>query len=533
MDNNNLWWRDGIIYHIFPHSFSDSNGDGWGDLPGITSRLDYLKDLGVDALWISPIYPSPQVDFGYDVSDYFSVDPRFGSLQDFDDILQAAHARGIHIILDLVLNHTSDQHPWFLSSRKSRQDPYHEWYLWADPQLEGKTPNNWKSVYGGEGWEWDPNLGQYYFHMFFKQQPDLNWRCPAVRQKMLEVFRFWLDRGVDGFRLDVFNAYYKEANLQDNPPHIGVRRFDRQRHIHDMDQPEMLPLLAEIRQMLDSYPQRFAVGETFMPTVEKAAGYCRPGLLHAAFNFEFMNSAWRPQAFLGAIQRWEAAISPESWPTYFLNCLDNPRAATRYHTGEDDARLKVAAVMLLTQRGTPVLYYGEEIGMRDIQRKRQEIIDPLARYYWPFHPARDGCRAPMQWDGTAGAGFSSGTPWLPLHSDSTWRNVETQQNDGQSLWHVYQKVIQLRRETEALRRGMFMPLSYEPRRMLAYLRQTSDQSVLVALNFSRRPTALVMGRELLRDSWRLLFSTHRDQMQPIEDRRLMLAPYEALILSNA
>ncbi len=402
-----LWWRDGVIYQIYPRSFADSNQDGLGDLSGVLSHLDYLSDLGIDAIWLSPIYPSPDVDFGYDVADYCTIDARFGTLEDFDHLVSECHRRGIHIILDLVLNHTSDQHPWFKAARRSRADPYHDWYLWRDPRPGGKPPNNWESVVGGKAWEYEPGISQYYYHSYFRQQPDLNWRNPQVRQAMLDVFRFWLEHGADGFRLDVFNIYFKHPDFLDNPSKIGLRGYDRQRHLYDRDQPEMLPMLAEIRQLLDSYPERYLVGEPEFSDARQSAYYCGKDRLHQAFNFELLNAGQSPRRYLSAIQRWEAALSPEAWPCYCLNNHDRPRTASRFCHGEEDARAKITAALLLTLRGTPLIYYGEEIGMRDISLGYNQILDPVGKRYWPIYKGRDGCRSPMQWDASHFAGFTS------------------------------------------------------------------------------------------------------------------------------
>ena len=294
MKKDFLWWRDGIIYQIYPRSFADANNDGIGDLQGIIGKLEYLQTLGVDAIWLSPIYPSPDVDFGYDVADYKAIDPKFGTIKDFEQLVKEAKKRDIHIILDLVLNHTSDQHEWFIESKKSKDNPYHDWYIWQDPKPNGDPPNQWQAVFGGPAWEFDPNIGQYYYHMFYKEQPDVNWRNPAVRAEMLDVFRFWLKKGVDGFRLDVFNAYFKDPQLRENPRKFGIRPFDQQKHIYDCSQPEMFPLLNEIRSMLDQYKQAYAVGESFLATTEQSAGYCGDGKLHAAFNFDFAENRWHP-----------------------------------------------------------------------------------------------------------------------------------------------------------------------------------------------------------------------------------------------
>lgn len=536
------WSENGIIYQIYPRSFADSDGDGIGDLNGIAGRLDYLAGLGVDAIWLSPIYPSPDVDFGYDVTDYCAVDPKFGTLEDFDALVAAAHARGIHIILDLVLNHSSDQHPWFAASKTDRSSPTRDTYLWADPAPGGGPPNNWQSVFGGSGWEYEPQTGQYYFHMFYKEQPDLNWRNPQVRQAMLDVFRFWLERGVDGFRLDVFNVYFKDARLTSNPPALGLPfyGFSRQRHIHDFDQPELLPLLGEIRAVLDEYQARdgrprFVVGETFLSSAERAAKYCGPDRLHAAFNFEFLSAPLRPRAILERIQRWEHALGGESWPNYVFNNHDTPRSATRWKPPlfrpEDDGRLKAAAALLLTLRGTPFIYYGEEIGMRDIPiRRREDVLDPIGKRFWPVMKGRDGCRSPMQWDASPSAGFTAGAaPWLPVHQNHVTRNVQAQLADPGSLLHFYRRLIALRRSVPALTQGMFQPITYDTRYLLAYLRQTSEQTVLVALNFSGRRQRLVLGGNLKGHRWSLLLSSCREQMPTIRGGLLPLAPYEAAV----
>jgi len=485
MKKDFLWWRDGIIYQIYPRSFADANNDGIGDLQGIIGKLEYLQTLGVDAIWLSPIYPSPDVDFGYDVADYKAIDPKFGTIKDFEQLVKEAKKRDIHIILDLVLNHTSDQHEWFIESKKSKDNPYHDWYIWQDPKPNGDPPNQWQAVFGGPAWEFDPNIGQYYYHMFYKEQPDVNWRNPAVRAEMLDVFRFWLKKGVDGFRLDVFNAYFKDPQLRENPRKFGIRPFDQQKHIYDCSQPEMFPLLNEIRSMLDQYKQAYAVGESFLATTEQSAGYCGDGKLHAAFNFDFAENRWHPSRFLKSVQNWYEALSAEAWPNNFLSNHDMKRAASRYCFREDDRRAKVAAAMLLTLKGTPFIYYGEEIGLRDIPiRKKSDVKDPIGQRYWPLHKGRDGCRAPMQWSSEINAGFSQCDPWLPVHSDYPTRNVTQQSSDPDSLLNFYKKIIKIRRSEPALQRGNFTPLNEDPKHILAYQRQHNDDNLTILLNFT-------------------------------------------------
>lgn len=539
--NDFLWRRDGVIYQIYPRSFADSDGDGLGDLPGIISRLDYLADLGIDAVWLSPVYPSPDKDFGYDVSDYCDIDPRFGTLADFDRLVAEAHRRGIRVILDMVMNHTSDQHAWFKESRSSRNNPKRDWYIWRPPSIsphfrkkwgESKrgvgVPNNWQASFGGKAWEYDPLTGQYYLHLFTKEQPDVNWRNPEVRKAQLEAFRFWMERGVDGFRLDVFNAYFKHPDFPDNPPKFGLRGFDRQRHIYDVDQPEMMPLLNELRALLDidTYPERYAVGETYLATPQKTVSYCGPDKLHAAFSFDFTSAEliypWNPRWIMDQIARREEMFNAAGiWPTTVMSNHDLPRAASRYAKGEEDARAKIAMTLLLTLRGTPFLYYGEEIGMRDIRLRRSEILDPPGKRYWPIYKGRDGCRSPMQWDDSAYAGFSTARPWLPVNSNYIHRNVLAQRADSDSIFNFTKKLLALRKEIPALRRGDFTPLE-TPRGILAYLRRMEEQSVLVMANFSacdRKYTPPDGG-------WHVLFTNAKN----LQDTSSNLSPHEVRLL---
>ena len=540
-----LWWRDGIIYQIYPRSFADSNGDGLGDLPGITARLDYLVDLGIDAIWLSPFYPTPDADFGYDVSDHAAVDPRFGTLEDFDRLVAASHRRGIHLVLDLVLNHTSDQHPWFRESCASRDNPKRDWYIWKSPSVSsyfrGKwgeskrgAPNNWQAAFGGPAWEYDETTGQYYLHMFLAEQPDVNWRNPEVRKAQLDVVRFWLARGVDGFRLDVFNAYFKDAQFRNNPTKFGLRGFDRQRHGYDCDQAEMIPLLNELRAILDAHPERYAVGETFFATPEKVLYYSGPDRLHAAFSFDFTPTdlfyPWNPAWLLKQIQRREALFTGEHWPTTVLSNHDIPRTATRYTHGERDALAKIAMALLLTLRGTSFMYYGKEIGMRDVSLRRGEIMDPPGKRYWPIFKGRDGCRSPMQWDDTPFAGFSSAKPWLPVHLNYHQRNVAAQREDPDSLLNFTRKLIALHKKVPALRRGEFVLLMTKPRDALVYLRRTTSQSVLVALNFHDRRVYELLDQDVSGKRWRSLLAARDDGAVLLSDNCLELAPHQVRLL---
>jgi alpha-glucosidase len=533
VDEKYVWWRDGVIYQIYPRSYKDDNQDGIGDLEGILSKLDYLKDLGVDAIWLSPVYPTPDRDFGYDVSNYIDIDPRFGTLAVFDRLIKAAHSYNIHVIMDLVLNHSSDQHPWFIQSRSSKDNEKRDWYLWKPANKNGRMPNNWQSVFGGPGWQLDPITGEYYFHMFLKEQPDLNWRNPQVRQAMLGVFKFWLERGVDGFRLDVFNGYFKDKDFQNNPLRPGLRGFDRQKHIHDADQPEMIPLLGEIREMLDSYGERYTVGETFLATPEKAHNYSGPGKLHAAFNFVVNEQPWQSEKLRRKIMEWEMLNQPDGWPNYVFNNHDIPRTTTRYNFDAEDHMAKVAATLLLTLKGTPFLYYGEEIGMQDISLKRQEIMDPPGKKFWPIYKGRDGCRSPMQWDSNINAGFSTVKPWLKLHPGYKDRNVEKQLSDPYSLLSYYRTLIDLRKQKASLHKGAIQMLDDTPNGIIAYIREYENNRIIVLLNLTKKAVKYGMPKELDPTSQiTLLDSTPEWGFRINEKHFISIGPMQSLILEH-
>jgi len=525
-----LWWQEGVIYQIYPRSLMDSNGDGIGDIAGIMEKVDYLQDLGVDAIWLSPLYPSPDVDFGYDVSHYTDIDPKFGSLEEFDRLVKTAEKSGVHIIMDLVLNHSSDQHAWFMQSRVSRNNPYKDWYIWQDAKPDGKPPNNWLSVFGGSGWEWNDDRQQFYYHMFTKEQPDLNWRNPQVRRNIMDVLKFWLDRGVKGFRLDVFNVYFKDKLLRDNPQQsFGLRPFDRQQHIYDCNRSELMDLLAEMRSILDSYQDAYMVGETFLSTPHKAASYCGDEMLHQAFNFTFLECGWQAQRFSRAVENWESMLGASNWPNYVLNNHDVIRSATRYGIGEDDERLKLAAVMLLTLRGTPFMYYGEEIGMRNIRLTRSQVMDPVGKKYWPFHKGRDGYRSPMQWDASLNSGFSTGKPWLPLHKNYHSRNVAEQSQNASSLLSCYRDLLSLRRQHAVLRQGSITIMDGMPGGVFAYERRLTNQTIIVLLNFMKVRRQIPLSRN--GKNWQLIFST-KGVNTDISTESVWLAADEGLVLQE-
>jgi alpha-glucosidase len=539
------WWQTGVVYQIYPRSFADSNGDGIGDLAGILEHLDYLGgapgSLGIDAIWLSPIYPSPDFDFGYDVADYIGVDHRFGDLADFERLVAACHARGIKVILDLVLNHSSHRHAWFKASRASRSGPFADWYIWRDapgltPGGRRRRPNNWRSFFGGSAWTWDETRGQFYMHTFLPQQPDLNWRNPEVRAALLAAVRTWLDRGVDGFRLDVFNTFFKDAELRSNPPVPGVRGgWGGQVHLFDRNQPELAGALAELRELVDEAPGRMTVGELFDGSFAEAAAYTVPR--HLTFDWALLGLPWSAAAFADAIRKRDDLFGPDRWPANVLSNHDQPRHASRYDADPPgdrslgDARAKVLAALLMTLRGTPFLYYGEEIAMRSLEIANAVALDPPARRSTPRFPwwNRDQARGPMSWRPGAGGGFTTGRPWLPVAPDASSRNVEDQAADPESVLSVYRRLTRLRREIPALARGDQELLDAGDPDVVAYRRHAEGRSAFVALNFASRPATVQLPEARNDGGWRIALSTHGRSADHVLGETLMLAPLEACI----
>ncbi|MBV9973889.1 MAG: DUF3459 domain-containing protein [Hyphomicrobiales bacterium] len=479
------WWQRGIIYHIYPRSFQDSNADGVGDLAGIRRRLDYLGWLGVDALWISPIYPSPMTDFGYDVSDYCDIDPLFGTLAEFDALVKAVKARGLKLVLDLVPNHTSDRHPWFVESRTNRHNAKRDWYIWRDPGPGGGAPNNWLSNFGGSAWEFDRATGQYFYHAFLKEQPDLNWRNREVRDAIYDVMRFWLERGVDGFRVDVIWHLMKDAGFRDNPPNPAYQQgrpeIERLLQLHSADQPEVHGVIAEMRRLIERYPGRVLIGEIYLP-LDRLVRYYGEDLsgAHLPFNFQLIQAGWNARTLASMIKEYEAALPNGGWPNWVLGNHDQHRVATRI--GPQQAR--VAAMLLLTLRGTPTLYYGDEIGMEDVPIPTGSARDPWQLREPGLGVGRDPQRTPMQWDDSANAGFTTGTPWLPLSSNYAKCNVEKLAASEGSILRLYRDLIDLRHRFPALSTGGFRLLT-EGGDILAYERFDENECFEVYLNLSR------------------------------------------------
>jgi alpha-glucosidase len=471
-----------VIYQIYPRSFQDSDGDGVGDLSGIRRRLDHVADLGADAIWISPIFVSPMADFGYDIADYRGIDPLFGTLEDFDALVADAHGRGLKVILDLVPNHTSDQHPWFTESRSSRTSPKRDWYIWRDGR-DGGPPNNWISNFGGSAWQWDEATGQYYYHAFLAAQPDLNWRNPEVQAAMHDVLRFWMERGVDGFRVDVIWHLMKDPDLRDNPPNPGYAPgqpdINRLLQVHSADHPDIHDVIAGMRRVVDEYPERVLIGEIYLP-IERLMAYYGRDLdgTHLPFNFHLLLAAWQAPEVARIIREYEGALPPGGWPNWVLGNHDQPRIAARVGT----AQARVAAMLLLTLRGTPTLYYGDEIGIEHVPVPADLVQDPWERNEPGLGFGRDPQRTPMQWDGSENAGFTTGRPWLPLTQDWSSRNVAALGGNPASILALYRQLLALRRRIPALSVGSYEEV-FSSEEAIAYLRADGDARVLVALNF--------------------------------------------------
>jgi alpha-glucosidase len=500
------WWQKGVIYQIYPRSFQDSNGDGIGDLNGILSRLDYLVGLGIDAVWLSPIFPSPMADFGYDVADYCDVDPIFGTLDDFDRLLAALHSAGLKLILDFVPNHTSDRHPWFLESRSSRTNAKRHWYIWRDPRPDGAPPNNWISEFGGPAWTLDETSGQYYYHAYLREQPDLNWRNPEVRAAMLDVLRFWLARGVDGFRVDAIHHLVEDEQLRDNPLNpewredmSPARRLIR---LRTMDQPEVHEAIAAMRRVADEYGGRLMIGEAYLP-IDRLMAYYGVNLtgFHLPFNFHLISAPWKPAAIADLIETYERALPTGGWPNWVLGNHDRSRVASRL--GQDQAC--VAAMLLLSLRGTPTIYQGEELGMQDAAIDPADVQDPWEKNVPGLGLGRDPVRTPMLWSGELHGGFTTGKPWLPVDLAET-ADISRQRGDRTSMLSLYRALLELRRTEPALTIGSYEPVA-QSGSMLVYQRRYRDRTLQIALNLSDKPQALPPEMS----AGRILLSTKPDR----------------------
>jgi alpha-glucosidase len=527
--NQFLWWQAGIVYQIYPRSFKDSNGDGVGDLAGVIERLDYLVWLGVDAIWLSPIYPSPMADFGYDIADFTAIDPLFGDLATFDKLLEEAHVRQLKVILDFVPNHSSDEHEWFKQSRSSRSDPKHDWYIWRDPRPDGEPPNNWLSHFGGSAWEYDANLGQYYLHTFHTKQPDLNWRNPEVRQAMYEVMRFWFDRGVDGFRIDVLPFLIKDEGLRDNPLNPDWQPGDafhfRIFRVYSEDQPEVQQVVEEMRRLAEEYDERVLIGEIYLP-YEKLVRYYGENLngIHLPFNFQLiLLNDWKAPTVRQLVESYEAALPEGAWPNWVLGNHDNFRPATRLGT----VQARVAQMLMLTLRGTPTCYYGDELGMHSIKIPPELAHDPQEKSSPGF--GRDPHRTPMQWDRGPNAGFClpEVTPWLPVAEDYEQFNVAAEKHDPASMLSLVQSLTRLRRTNPALSVGSYKSVETGSEDCLVYIREFEDQAFLVALNFSDTTQNILLPQM---GQGQVALSTYLDREGGVSLAELALRGGEGLVI---
>ncbi len=528
------WWQNAVFYEIYPRSFADSNNDGIGDLNGITSKLDYLRELGVDAIWITPCFPSPQVDFGYDVSDYEAIDPMYGTMKDFDRLVKEAKKRNIRVILDFVVNHTSDQHKWFLDSRSSKTSKYRDWYIWRDGRGD-QPPNNWQSEFGVPAWTFDKKTGQYYYNYFYPQQPDLNWRNPAVKEAMLEVTRFWYQRGVAGFRLDAVDTLFEDPNLTDNPPAPGKDKFGRPNfaRIHNTKLPEVHTVLQDLRKIADQY-DAVLIGETWTKDIAELKNYYGENSNELQMPMDLMfgtvNKLSAPE-----FRRQIAAVDTAGgWPVFVISNHDMARSYNRYGDGvHNDQIAKLMASFYLTLRGSPIMYYGEELGMENNDPKRkEEVQDPQGITGWPGEIGRDGERTPMQWSTAKNAGFSNAKPWLPVPRSYKTHNVETEMKDPNSVLSVYRQLLVMRHTEPALVNGNYTALNENDPNVLSYLREDKYEAILVMLNMSNTPQKVKLNlapQGFASAKLSVLLSTSQPPAAAGTAETLELAPFGAVI----
>jgi alpha-glucosidase len=519
------WWESAVIYEIAPISFQDSNGDGKGDLAGLMSRIDYLKWLGIDAVWLTPIYQSPFRDLGYDISDHCAIDPAFGSLDEFDRLLKTLHAAGIRLILDLVPNHTANDHAWFVESSSSRNSAKADWYIWADPAENGGPPNNWLSRFGGSGWEWCEARRQYYYHSFLVEQPDLNWRNPEVRAAIASVMRFWLERGVDGFRVDASAVLIKDALLRDNPANPraeGKPPPQRQTPVFTDDRPETMDCIEFIREVIDKYPERLLCGEVQGKTdrIGHFYGNDRPRL-HLPLNFALLDSKWDAHSLQATIDAYLNAIPKDAWPVWIVGGHDKQRIASKI----GEPQMRILAMLLMTLRGTPFFFMGDEIGRKRVHIPSDRVRDPFERLVPGYGLCRDPERAPMRWDGSAKGGFTSGEPWLPLEPPGA-PSVDKQKDDERSVLALFRALIALRREHACLARGDYEPVRSQ-NDVLAYRRTDDRADILVALNTAAEPRKWHwLGRGCL------LMSTHLDRApEQLPEASILLRASEGVVIA--
>ena len=538
------WWKHAVIYEIYPRSFQDTNGDGIGDINGITSRLDYLKDLGIDAIWITPMYPSPQIDFGYDIADYTAIDPQYGTMADLDRLFAEAKKRNIRVLMDFVINHTSDQHPWFKESRSSKTNPKRDWYIWRDGKVgaDGKVgpPNNWQSWFGHSAWTLDPTTNQYYYHYFYVQQPDLNWRNPEVKKAMFDVVRFWLDKGAAGFRIDAVSRLFEDPAMRDDPYLPGYNAYgDRNiKHQYTDDLPEVHEVLRELRALVDSYPGHpVLISEADEPNIiELSKMYGKNNdevQLPMDFQIADVNKLCAPcfRKLLDEVENNPA----HGWPEYFFGNHDQDRSWDRYGDGQhNDQIAKLMAALLLLPRATPQMYYGEEIGMVTTPPARvEDVMDPIGKIGWPKEKGRDGERTPMQWETSKNASFSkSNHTWLPIPPGYKERNVEVEKKDPNSLLNWYKQLIALRKSNAAIRDGSYVTVNPDDPNVLSFLRKSDGVSVLVALNMSAQPQSVKLDLKkegITGETAKPLLSSPKASETPVPLNAVSIPPFGVFV----
>jgi alpha-glucosidase len=532
--SSDAWWRGAVIYQIYPRSFMDTDGNGVGDLRGIIARLDYIASLGVDAIWIAPFFTSPMADFGYDIADYRDVDPLFGTLKDFDQLLEKAHALGIRVMIDQVLSHTSNQHAWFKESRSSRDNPKADWYVWADPDTDGTPPNNWMSIFGGAAWQWEPRREQYYLHNFLGAQPDLNFHNPDVRTAVLDNVRFWLDRGVDGLRLDAINFCFHDARLRDNPPKPREQRVGRgfstdnpyayQYHWHNNTQPENLAFLEELRALMDHYPQAAALGEiSSEDSLATMAEYTGDHRLHMGYSFELLTNDFNAGHIRHTVRALESSM-PHGWPCWAISNHDAVRVTTRWGGAQPPPFLaNQLSALVCSLRGSVCVYQGEELGLPEADVPYAALKDPYGIAFWPNFKGRDGCRTPMPWDDSEHGGFSTTLPWLPIPAEHRALAVSRQEVDTHSSLHGFRAFMRWRHTQATLRHGDIRFLD-TPEPVLAFVRSLKDERILVAFNLSAQTVDVALPEPLT--------LTRLDAAQlaqgSVQGQSLNLPPYAAL-----
>ena len=534
------WWKNAVIYQIYPRSFKDTNSDGVGDLAGIIEKLDYLNDgtdgsLGIDAIWLSPIYKSPMADLGYDISDYYNIDSVYGRMTDFEKLISGAHKREIKVIMDYIPNHTSDKHPWFIESKKSRDNPKRDWYIWRDAKPDGSPPNNWLSVFGGSAWTIDKKTDQYYLHSFLPEQPDLNWRNPLVETELQKVLKYWMAKGVDGFRTDALNHLIKDEQFRDEPPNPGYKPgednpYEALTHIYTRGQEELVPSISKLCSVLGEQKGRFMVGEmaTSLPTEEllKFQNACT-NQLHLPFNFNLINLAWEAKTYKKFIDDYDKQLSPDNTPNWVLGNHDQTRIASRI--GKEAA--KIAAMLTLTLRGTLFIYYGEEIGMEDTKIPKDKIQDPWEKRVEGFGLGRDPERTPMQWNRSKSAGFSKGEPWLPVNPNFQEVNVAVELKDSESMLSLYRRLIWYRKSSKVLLEGSYKSIGSGSKEIFSYIREKDGKKLLVALNFSSDEQKVTIATDIGKGS--VVLSTYLDlEEKEITLKDFTLRPNEGILIEQ-